>query len=152
MSFGENIDEIVEKSNNGLHSVHHSWKRVRIGEIVSLVNGFAFKSSGFNDKEGTPIVRIRDVTRGVPGTFYRGPVNDPKMTFVDNGQIVIGMDGDFNCRIWNGGKALLNQRVCTLEAHQEFYSQKFLAFALPGYLRAFPDLTDSQGIPESVRF
>lgn len=143
MSFGENIDELVEKSTNCLHSAHQTWERVRIGEIACLVNGFAFKSSGFNEKEGMPIVRIRDVTKGEPGTFYRGSIDDPKMTFIENGQIAIGMDGDFNCRIWRGGRALLNQRVCTLEANEEFYSQQFLAYALPGYLKLINDHTSS---------
>lgn len=143
MSFGENLDELVEKSTNDLHAAHPSWERVRIGDVAHLVNGFAFKSKGFNDKEGTPIVRIRDVVKGTPGTFYRGPIDDPKMTVVDNGEIAIGMDGDFNCRVWNGGKALLNQRVCTLRADENFYSQKFLAFALPGYLKLINDHTSS---------
>ncbi|MEX0695749.1 MAG: restriction endonuclease subunit S [Rhodospirillales bacterium] len=143
MSFGENIKELVDRSTNNLHAIHASWERVQAGEIASLVNGFAFKSSGFNDQKGMPIVRIRDVVNGVPGTFYRGSIDDPKMIFIENGQIVIGMDGDFNCRIWNGGRSLLNQRVCTLEADAEFYSQSFLAFALPGYLKLINDHTSS---------
>ncbi|TVQ38005.1 MAG: restriction endonuclease subunit S [Wenzhouxiangella sp.] len=53
------------------------------------------------------------------------------------------MDGDFNSRIWDGGKALVNQRVCTLKAHERFYSQKLLAYALPGYLSLINDHTSS---------
>ena len=143
MSFGENIDELVENSTNGLHGTHPTWERVKVGEIATLVNGFAFKSGGFNDADGTPIVRIRDVTKGAPGTFYKGPVDDPRMTWIENGQIVIGMDGDFNCRVWTGGKALLNQRVCTLSTNEKLYSQRFLAFALPGYLKLINNHTSS---------
>lgn len=143
MSFGENIDDLVENSTNGLHAIHPTWERVKVGDVATLVNGFAFKSAGFNEAGGTPIVRIRDVTKGVPSTFYRGPVDDSRMTWLENGQIVIGMDGDFNCRVWNGGKALLNQRVCTLSANESLYSQRFLAFALPAYLKLINTHTSS---------
>lgn len=143
MSFGENINELVETSQNAVHSIHPSWERVRLGEIAKLTNGFAFNSSGFNDQEGAPIVRIRDIVKGVPGTFYRGNIGDPKITNIENGDIAIGMDGDFNSRIWNGGRALLNQRVCTLAANEKFYSQKLLSYALPGYLRLINDHTSS---------
>lgn len=143
MSFGQNIDDLVNTSLNALHGMHESWARVRVREVANLVNGFPFQSNGFNDKTGTPIVRIRDVTSGVPGTYYDGSTNDPKMTWIENRQIAIGMDGDFNCRVWNGGAALLNQRVCTLEANENFYSQKFLAFVLPGYLNLIHEHTSS---------
>lgn len=143
MSFGEDISDLVQESTNGLHGAHSSWERVRAGEIASLVNGFAFRSEWFSDQEGTPILRIRDIVAGEPGTFYRGPVCDPKMTYVENGQIAIGMDGDFNSRLWNGGRALLNQRVCTLKADERFYSQKFLSYVLPGYLETINAHTSS---------
>ena len=31
------------------------------------------------------------------------------------------MDGEFNCCIWQGGKALLNQRVCRLETNDGIF-------------------------------
>ena len=143
MSFGENLADLVAKSTNELHGKHTSWERVRLGDVAHLVNGFAFKSSAFNESEGMPIVRIRDVTSGSAGTFYRGPTDDPRMTFIEDGQIAIGMDGDFNSRLWSGGRALLNQRVCTVQADEEFYSQRLLSYALPGYLRLINEHTSA---------
>jgi type I restriction enzyme S subunit len=143
MSFGENLDELVERTTNGLVGKHPSWERIKVGDVATLVNGYAFKSSFFNEEDGIPIVRIRDIVKGAPGTYYKGPLDDPKMTVIDNGQIVIGMDGDFNCGIWHGGRALLNQRVCTLQTNEETYSQAFLAYVLPGYLKLINDHTSS---------
>lgn len=143
MSFGEDLDKLVEEHSDGLVGKHPSWERVRLSAVAELVNGFAFKSSGFNEVEGTPLVRIRDILKGAPGTRYSAPVDDPKMKFIENGEIAIGMDGDFNSRIWQGGKALINQRVCTLKADEELYSQKLLAFALPAYLKLINDHTSS---------
>lgn len=143
MSFGESLDELVQNSRNGLVAAHPSWARVRLGEVAKLVNGYPFKSTGFNADKGTPVVRIRDISRGCPETLFTGDLSEPKIPFIENGQIVIGMDGDFNCRIWQGGRALLNQRVCTVDTHEEFFSQKLLAFALPGYLKLINDNTSS---------
>src|SRR5260370_40596089 len=53
------------------------------------------------------------------------------------------MDGDFNCTLWKGQTALLNQRVCKLSPREEFYRKKLLAYVLPGYLRAINSETSS---------
>ncbi|MDG4648021.1 restriction endonuclease subunit S [Roseibacterium sp. SDUM158017] len=143
MSFGENLDDLVENSTNRLVAAHPSWERVRLGEVAQLVNGYPFSSTGFNSTNGTPVVRIRDISRGQPETRFDGDLTDTRIPYIDNGQIVIGMDGDFNCRIWQGGTALLNQRVCTVDADEDLYSQKLLAFALPGYLKLINDNTSS---------
>lgn len=143
MSFGEDIVNLVASSPNALHGKHPSWSRVKLNDVATLINGFAFKSKFFSDQEGAPVVRIRDILKGVPGTFYQGPTDDPKITSIENGHIVIGMDGDFNCRMWGGGKAFLNQRVCALQSDESFYSQKFLSLALPGYLKLVNEHTSS---------
>jgi len=143
MSFGEDLNKLVEEHSDGLVGAHSSWERVRLANVAHLVNGFAFKSGHFHETEGTPLLRIRDILKGTPGTRYNADVDDPKMKFVSNGEIVIGMDGDFNSAIWKGGKALINQRVCALKTDERFYSQKLLSFVLPAYLKLINDHTSS---------
>ncbi len=143
MSFGENLDDLVGKSKSGLVKAHPSWERVRLGEVARLLNGYPFDSAGFNSLAGEPVVRIRDIGRGRPETLFNGDLSDPRIPYIEDGQIVIGMDGDFNCRIWRGGRALLNQRVCTVQAEDELYSHRFLALALPGYLKLINENTSS---------
>lgn len=90
------------------------WSMVELGDICKVLNGYAFKSSQFNDQKiGTPLIRIRDVNTGFSETYYNGEY-DEKYT-VNDGDLLIGMDGDFVATIWRHGKALLNQRVCRLE-------------------------------------
>ncbi len=45
------------------------WEMVKLGEVVKITSGFAFKSKLFNDTKGLPIIRIRDVNRGYSTTF-----------------------------------------------------------------------------------
>jgi len=99
------------------------WKTVKLGDHLEVFSGFAFRSNLFNETgEGMPIIRIRDVKPGKTKTYYSGEY-DPKF-IVRDGDLLIGMDGEFNPVLWKGGKALLNQRVCRLEKFEGI---------LPGY-------------------
>lgn len=96
-----------------------------VGELCKVLNGYAFKSSYFNtDGIGVPIIRIRDVNTGFSDTYYSGEYDERWV--VGDGDIIIGMDGDFRANRWRHGRALLNQRVCRL--------QDFSADITPGYL------------------
>jgi type I restriction enzyme, S subunit len=111
-----------------------AWSRVPLGTVAKIINGFPFKSEFFAEKAGVPVIRIRDVTAGQATTFYRGPI--PEGYWVEPGDIVIGMDGDFNLRVWSSAKALMNQRVCKVVVDTNKADKNFVAYALPGYLRA----------------
>ena len=90
------------------------WPLVELKKICKILNGYAFKSHLFNDqKSGIPIIRIRDINSGFSETYYRGDYDDKYI--VNNGDLLIGMDGDFVATLWKHGKSLLNQRVCRLE-------------------------------------
>ena len=70
------------------------------------------------------------------------------MNLIDNmlsimANILVGMDGDFNCAIWRGSPALLNQRVCKIVSDERFYKEQFLYYVLPGYLRAINNETSA---------
>ncbi len=127
-------DEIVRESTSPLLGAHDSWERVRLGEVAGILNGFAFKSASFNAVgDGTPIVRIRDVGQQSASTCYSGEF-DPRY-LIDDGDLIVGMDGDFRSARWRGGPALLNQRVCKITiTRPDVMSSAFLEYVLPGYL------------------
>jgi type I restriction enzyme S subunit len=141
MSFTADIDEIVAENRNRLLGAHPSWKRVRLREVAVLLNGFPFESAKFRKDKGTPLLRIRDVVRGQTETFYEGDF-DP-IFVIQPGELVVGMDGDFNSACWRGKPALLNQRVCKITTDPARYSAKFLEYVLPGYLAAINEHTPS---------
>lgn len=117
-----------------------SWQTVTLGDLVKITSGFAFKSELFNDNgSGLPLVRIRDVVRGYSETFYDGPFQEQFR--VSDGDILIGMDGEFNASKWAGGAALLNQRVCRIEAISPSLSSDYLFWFLPSALKAIEDRT-----------
>jgi len=134
MALSRKPQEIVEDSKNPLLGKHESWGRVQVGEIAEILNGYAFKSSKFTNDKGTPLIRIRDVGKDSSNTFYDGGYDETYL--VNDGDLLVGMDGDFRCSIWKGGKALLNQRVCKISLKTEEYDFRFLSYVLQPYLDA----------------
>ena len=115
---------------------------MKLGAVAKVQNGFAFKSELFTkEKRGMPIIRIRDVGSDNTDTYYTGEY-DPEYV-VRRGDLLIGMDGDFNSARWRGPDALLNQRVCRIIPTTDHYEPRLLDFALPGYLKAINDVTSS---------
>lgn len=84
----------------------------KLSDVCKFQYGYPFDSSLFSATNGTPVVRIRDIIRGFSETKTIETCGTDYI--INNGDILIGMDGEFNIAKWNGGKALLNQRVCKL--------------------------------------
>ena len=142
MALGLSPTEIVKKGTYPLLNTHLNWNRIFLSEIADVLNGFAFDSTNFNDKSvGKPLIRIRDVGKGSIETFYDGPWT--KQYLVQNGDLLIGMDGDFRCAKWHGGEALLNQRVCKIVPNADLYNPEFLFYVLQPYLDAINAETSS---------
>ena len=117
-----------------------TWEKVKLGDVCTVVNGFAFDSKKFNDeKKGIPLIRIRDVIRGYSETFFDGEYSDDYL--INNGDALIGMDGEFNLSIWKGGQAILNQRVCRIFSNYKHLSQNYLIHFLPIALKEIESRT-----------
>jgi type I restriction enzyme S subunit len=141
MALGITVQEIIESGEFPLLTKHDSWQRVYLKDIASIQNGYAFSSDRFTKNEGMPLIRIRDIGNNKTQDFYNGEY--PIEYIVHRGDVLIGMDGDFNLAIWKGGEALLNQRVCRLICTNKQFSSKFLVYALPCFLKAINTKTSS---------
>ena len=118
-----------------------SWEKVRLGDYLNVLSGFAFKSSLFTDDSShTPIIRIRDIKRSYTETFYQGDYN-PNYLII-KGDLVIGMDGEFNIAEWQGIPSLLNQRVSKISTQDtHILNEKYLFYVLAKYLKEIEDRT-----------
>jgi type I restriction enzyme S subunit len=141
VSFREDIAALVAANSFGALAAGKDWPRVKLGDVARVINGFAFQSKFFRHDVGTPLVRIRDVVGGSSDTRYAGPL--PEGYEVADGDLLVGMDGDFNSAFWRGGPALLNQRVCRLVPDVSRLRLRFLAYLLPAYLKLINDYTSS---------
>ncbi len=141
MSFTASIHTIVAENYNGLLAQASHWTRVRLGDLAAFKNGEPLAAAAFNSASGPFVIRIRNILDGRSDTRFSGEVQDS--WYVEPGDLLVGMDGDFNAAIWTGPRSLLNQRVCRVKPHDRTVSTRYLSFILPGYLAAINKHTQS---------
>jgi type I restriction enzyme, S subunit len=117
-----------------------SWVVKKLGDLLKIQNGYAFDSKLFSTDGEMPLIRIRDIKKGVETeTRYTGEYDSKYI--VKKGDLLIGMDGEFGCYEWKGGDALLNQRVCRLQNFENQIYPRFLLYGINSYLKAIEDVT-----------
>lgn len=116
------------------------WNVAPVGMYYKIRNGFPFSADNFSP-EGVPehrLIRIRDIL-GNDSPLYTDE-SCPVQCIVENGDILIGMDGDFNIASWAEGKAKLNQRVCAIRG-SSFSWDRFFFYGIGAPLKIINDLT-----------
>ncbi len=114
-----------------LGEIPKGWEVKKLKDVAVVTYGFPFASKKFNtDGIGTPVIRIRDILDGFSPTFTD---EDAESKYhVNDGHILVGMDGDFHMCIWSSGHAFQNQRVARFESNDEIGNfHLFLALEKP---------------------
>jgi len=118
IAINERRIELLEDLARSLYrewcSQQSDWTECKLFELAEVGFGFSFKSKGFGQDGSRAVVRIRDVPRSFTNTFT-DEMCDSKYA-VQDGDVLVGMDGDFHLNQWSGGDAWLNQRVARLRA------------------------------------
>ena len=120
-----------------------NWTWIELGKFTETKSGYPFDSGRFSlDSDGKkPLIRIRDIVRGYTETFT--DEDCPEDYVIHRGEILIGMDGDFNLEKWANEDALLNQRVCTIKSKSPCILDDFIYYHLPSLLKAVNEATPS---------
>ncbi len=84
-----------------------------------------------------PLIRIRDVMRGFSETYTSEDFADEYI--ITKGELLIGMDGEFNISRWGNEPALLNQRVCHLIPKK--VDKRYLFYFMPSALKKIEQKT-----------
>jgi type I restriction enzyme S subunit len=115
------------------------WESKRLGLALKFQAGFPFPSSGFNDEgRGIRLIRNRDLRSDDILKFYSEDF-DPNFV-VRNGDVLVGMDGDFTPTVWEKGEGLLNQRVGRILPRED-NDRYFLLYLLTLCLRDIEEST-----------
>lgn len=86
------------------------WIDKKLGEGLKFQCGAPFQSTYFNrEHQGVRLIKNRDLKSDDQIYYYDGEYTYDYI--VKNGNLLVGMDGDFMPCLWNKGTALLNQRV-----------------------------------------
>jgi len=135
------LDSSVALKASGIEwlgEVPEHWEVVHVGSAVQIINGYPFDSGLFDATVGHPLVRIRDLYRTRTEVQFNGP--EVREAVINTGDLIVGMDGDFNAARWRGGRALLNQRMCCLRPRKQIATE-YLALVITKALKFINDLT-----------
>jgi len=141
MALGLTPQQIIDKGIHPLLRISDEWRRIELKYIANVQNGYAFSSKMFNHSKGLPLIRIRDIFSKETENLYSGEYKEEFI--VNNGDILIGMDGDFKVSKWPGEKGLLNQRVCRIIFNSNLYNKQFLFLCIQPYLDAIHSETSA---------
>jgi type I restriction enzyme S subunit len=93
-----------------LGPIPQGWIVENLFDAAEVTYGFPFKSKEFTTApKGRPVIRIRDILPNRSETYTDEAAEAKHL--VTNGDVLVGMDGDFHMGKWAGGEAWLNQRV-----------------------------------------
>lgn len=93
-----------------LDGFNEKWENICLGKILKFQTGYPFKSQYFNQKvKGIRLIKNRDLKNDDQIYYYSGEYSNEYI--VNNGDVLVSMDGDFMTCLWKKNKALLNQRV-----------------------------------------
>ena len=107
--------------------------------LLNILPGFPVDSNLFvTEEDGFPLIRIRDINSDNTEVKYSGVV--PKDYIIRKGDILVGMDGDFNIAKWQGPNALLNHIVCKVSGSSKYLAQ-YTYYVLPKLLKRINDVT-----------
>lgn len=106
---------------------------IKLTDVCAILYGYPFDSTKFNSNNGIGVVRIRDIVRGFTETFTTEDCSEQYA--VKKGDILVGMDGEFNIAKWQGAPALLNQRVCKLSPKANL-DKNYLFYQMPSILKS----------------
>lgn len=113
------------------------WKPRRLTELADYVNGYAFKPDDWG-KEGLPIIRIEQLKNpDAPADYFGGKL--PSSRIIEDGDLVFSWSASLFLRIWQHGRAALNQhlfKVVEREGIDRAFLKAFIEFYLPALTAA----------------
>lgn len=105
---------------------------IKLEDVTQFISGKAFTSKDFTDtpqsERALPIIRIQNVNSEEAEFKYWDKEYEEKY-IVNSGDLLMSLSGDFKLKIWNGPRALLNQRVVKIKVKKnvnKYYLFKYL--------------------------
>lgn len=104
----------------------HDWREGCIADIVELLNGFAFKSSDFDENGHYRLITIKGVQDGKMSTegadkLSTIPPQMPEWCLLQKGDILLSLTGNVGrCCLVDENNCLLNQRVAKIRPKNDY--------------------------------
>ena len=116
--------------------IPEGWEVNNIFDTLDIQYGFPFSTESFvEEKTSIPVVRIRDILEGSVSAFS---TEEPDEKYkLANGDLLIGMDGNFHMNYWHEDTSYLNQRSVRIRSKSNYNISTVQAmFGLKPYIKA----------------
>jgi len=124
-------------ANDRPFGVPSSWRWMRIGDQLDLLNGVAFRPSDWRES-GVKIVRIQNLNNPSAPFNHCDPEVARERSLIDDGSFLISWSGtpgtSFGAFIWKRGPAVLNQHIFRCDFRTNLFVPEFLRLAVNGRL------------------
>lgn len=115
------------------------WKTVRLGDVATYINGYAFKPSDWSNN-GLPIIRIQNLTGNDYETnFFNGDI--PEKFHIKNGDVLISWSASLGVYEWKKTEALLNQHIFKVVFDKIDVDKAYFMFTVSNLLNAMSKQT-----------
>lgn len=115
--------------------IPEGWEVNFLTNEMDLQYGFPFSTTLFNnDNQGVPVVRIRDIQDCSISNYSTEEV-DEKYRLLE-GDLLIGMDGNFHLNYWDKEGAYLNQRCLRIRKRGNSISNIQTKYSIEPFIKA----------------
>ena len=98
--------------------IPEEWKVKSIFEAISVQYGFPFSTEQFTEEiTNVQVVRIRDILEGTTSAYSLEDTDEKYR--LNEGDVLVGMDGNFHMNFWHNNEAYLNQRCVRLRPYSD---------------------------------
>lgn len=109
-----------------------SWKTIKLGDVATFVNGYAFKPADWSET-GLEIIRIQNLTKGSAETnYFEGSI--PEKYKVVKGDILISWSATLDIFVWEGSDAWLNQHIFKVVFDKVEINKNYFIYAIKNIL------------------
>ena len=96
--------------------IPEGWEVKSIFEVISVQYGFPFSTEQFTEERtNVQVVRIRDILEGTTSAYSLEDTDEKYR--LNEGDVLVGMDGNFHMNFWHNNEAYLNQRCVRLRSY-----------------------------------
>ena len=109
-----------------IKSSQTKWRTVKLGEILTLINGRAYKKEEERES-GTPVLRIQNLNGG--NRWFYSDLSLPENKYCERGDLLFAWSATFGPYIWWGEKVIYHYHIWKIKCGPEL-DKKFAYYLL----------------------
>jgi len=136
-SKGEMIyNEKLEKN------IPKGWDVKPIDEIADFLNGLALQKYPAKTKNYLPVIKIRELRRGITNLSDKSDIDIPSKYIICDGDVLFSWSGSLEVIIWTGGAGALNQHLFKVSSKE--YPKWFYYYWIKYYLSEYRNIAEGK--------